>query len=146
MQIYIMHLKAISFLQALLKIIFKQIRTSSVCMKGKNMDKNELLEEQEFIIWKNLKNSKQHIVNSLRMLILAFILMNSMKQMKLNTNIEHHSNYAVVFFMSKKSRIMRFDKVDVSFLSHSFLYNTVKVVTICAAVAQRKYQMSFSKI
>ena len=48
-------------------------------MKGKNMDKNELLEEQEFIIWKNLKNSKQHIVNSLRMLILAFILMNSMK-------------------------------------------------------------------
>lgn len=46
------------------------------------MDKNELLEEQEFIIWKNLKNSKQHIVNSLRMLILAFILMNSMNSMK----------------------------------------------------------------
>ena len=43
------------------------------------MDKNELLEEQEFVIRKNLKNSKQHIVNSLRMLILAFILMNSMK-------------------------------------------------------------------
>lgn len=45
------------------------------------MDINELLEEQEFIIGKNLKNSKKHIVNSLKMWILTFILIISMKSM-----------------------------------------------------------------
>lgn len=47
-------------------------------IKVECIDMSQLLEEQEFIIGKKFEEFKKHIVNSLKMLILTFLMI-SMK-------------------------------------------------------------------